>query len=274
MSLVNQLFRQVIKQDLPEDVYDILWPLLFVARFPDKRLREDIQMLWYQDECDEVYAGGAVLEACLTRVEDVETYGDHYDLYQHERRRFKPLRDREEKNNIQASMEEWIMGGYDPIISLRYAEEQWRKLLAIEVINIIRRMRDGILYFTIDEDDGSWSDCQSYGMDCTTCTIYKTKYKENYTDTPEPPDFCESWAQIANDFFDKYMYKGYMYRDKLPMYQESETTINSNNPNNSCGFIWLQSYESDVYGKLMLKPDGWMNDDFMNGEQPEYHLDY
>ena len=271
MSLMNQLFRQVIKQDLPEDVYDILWPLLFVARFPDKRLREDIQMLWYQDECDEVYEGGAVLEACLTRVEDVETYGDHYDLYQHERRRFKPLRDREEKNNIQASTEEWIMGGYDPIISLRYAEEQWRKLLAIEVINIIRRMRDGILYFTIEEDDGRLHDhLNTYGMDCTTCTIYKTKYKENYTDTPEPPVFCESWAQIANDFFDKYM-----YQESTPyMAQHECIKKNSNNPNNSCGFIWLQSYESDVYGKLMLKPDGWMNDAFMNGEQPEYHLDY
>jgi hypothetical protein len=271
MSLMNQLFRQVIKQDLPEDVYDILWPLLFVARFPDKRLREDIQMLWYQDECDEVYEGGAVLEACLTRVEDVETYGDHYDLYQHERRRFKPLRDRGEKNNIQASTEEWIMGGYDPIISLRYAEEKWRKLLAIDVINIIRRMRDGILYFTIEEDDGRLHDhLNTYGMDCTTCTIYKTKYKENYTDTPEPPVFCESWAQIANDFFDKYM-----YQESTPyMAQHECIKKNSNNPNNSCGFIWLQSYESDVYGKLMLKPDGWMNDDFMNGEQPEYHLDY
>ena len=253
MSLINQLFRQLIKQDFPEDIYDTLWPLLFVARYPDKRLREDIQMLWYHDD----RLGGSILESLIGGVDNIETYGDHYDLYQHERRRFKPLRTNEENINIRLAMEDWIMGGYDATIALRYAEEQWRKLLAIDVINIIRRMRDGQLYFTIDEDDGSWPTCNlsTVGMDCTTLVIYKTKYKENYNH--ETTECCESWAQIANDFFDRYMYEG----------------STSNNPNNSCGFIWLQSYDSDVYGKLILKPDGWMNDSFMNGEQPDYHFD-
>ena len=47
MSLLRQLFRQIINKDLPEDIEEILFPLLRAEKHPSVQLLEDISLLWF-----------------------------------------------------------------------------------------------------------------------------------------------------------------------------------------------------------------------------------
>ena len=255
MSLINQLFRQIIGKDLPSDLNDIFLTLLLVPSSPDKRLLEDIKMLWYQPGHIRMGDGliqhlfyGSILECLAYPVTtSAEEYANNYDSCQIERRRFKPLVSIEEKLNIKEEIKRFMDEGYDIKEATRLAQEYHRSLSAIDVINIIRMARDGKL-FTIRSGTS--------GMDFTSLTIYKTRYKENYKHDSD--ESCPEWSQDINRFFDMYM-----YRSQAPSFIC-----------NNSGFIWLQSREPDIYGKLMLKPDIWMNNNFFNGDQPRYDLDY
>lgn len=203
MSLLRQLFRQVIQKEVPEDIEEILFPLLRTEKHPPQNLLEDISLLWFTPGDDSLQSG-SMLE-CLGKndiINTIQEYIEDFEYSQQSRKWFKSLSD-------------------------EYAS-------AIDVINVLRKLRDGNLYFTIEDECSSWS-LDDGDIDTTTLVIYNEEYKLN-----------ERAKGRIEKFLDHGMYQG--------------------------GLIWLPAWEENIIGRLIIQPelDIGYTEDYWNGEQPEF----
>ena len=203
MSLLRQLFRLKIGKYLPEELEDKFFPLLLPVKHPPQCLLEDISLLWFTPG-DDYLQSGSMLE-CLGKNDEINTiqeYVENFELAQKSRKYFKSLSD-------------------------EYSS-------AVDVINVLRKLRDGNLDFYIEDESSSWS-LDDGDIDKTTLVIYNEEYKLN-----------ERAKQSIEKFIDDGMYQG--------------------------GFICLPAWEENIIGRLIIQPelDIGYSENYWNGEQPEY----
>ena len=175
MSLLRQLFRQKIEKYLTEDLEEVFFPLLRLERHPPKELLQDIKMLWFSPG-DYKEGGGSILE-CLEVSNYCHTIDDYAENYLENfncRRAMAPLRS--VKYMIEEQEQFHKVGGYTGIIS---AINDYPENTGVDIVNIIRRLRNGELYFEIRENDTSWSNIDFYDIDTTTLIIYREESKIN-----------------------------------------------------------------------------------------------
>tara|TARA_B100000161_G_scaffold264049_1_gene236514 strand:- start:2004 stop:2648 length:645 start_codon:yes stop_codon:yes gene_type:complete len=214
MSLLRQLFRQKIGKDYPEDLDDILFHLLRKEKHPPVQLLEDISLLWFTPGVDHT-SSGSMLE-CLGKGSEINTiqeYIDNFEQAQQSRKWFKSL-----------------------------SEEY---LSAVDVINVLRKLRDGNLDFHIEDESMTWS-LDDGDIDKTTLVIYNQKLKLN---------------ERAKEHIEKFLDEG-MY----------PSVLDKKVRNNEGGLIWLPAWDENIIGRLIIQPDldiGY-SEDYWNGEQPEY----
>lgn len=214
MSLLRQLFRQKIGKDYPEDLDDILFHLLRKEKHPPVQLLEDISLLWFTPGVDHI-SSGSMLE-CLGKGSEINTiqeYIDNFEQAQQSRKWFKSL-----------------------------SEEY---LSAVDVINVLRKLRDGNLDFHIEDESMTWS-LDDGDIDKTTLVIYNQKLKLN---------------ERAKEHIEKFLDEG-MY----------PSVLDKKVRNNEGGLIWLPAWDENIIGRLIIQPDldiGY-SEDYWNGEQPEY----
>lgn len=233
MSLLRQLFRQKIGKYLTEDMEEAFFPFLRSEKHPPKNLIQDIKLLWFTPG-DYKEGGGCILECledsqyCHTIEDYAENYLENFDC----RRAMAPLRSVEYMRNEQEQHHK--IGGYP---SIKAAISDYPENTGVDIVNIIRRLRNGELNFDIEENDTSWSsgDITMYSMDTTTLVIYREELAIN-----------DKWKDKIEDFLDKHMFP------KCVSF------------NNEYGFIWLASDDSEIYGRLILKQERGMNDHFWN----------
>jgi hypothetical protein len=216
MSLLKQLFRQKIGKDYPEDLDDILFHLLRKEKHPPVQLLEDISLLRFTPGNDYLHSG-SMLE-CLGKDDEIYTIQDYIENFEHSqksRRWFKSL-----------SSDEY-------------------SLSAVDVINVIRELRDGNLDFHIEDEDGIIDEGDG-DIDTTTLVIHKKEFKLN-----------ERAKQSIEKFLDDGMY---------PFILDKKIR------NNKGGFIWISSWEENIIGRLIIQPemDIRNSEDYWNGEQPEF----
>lgn len=233
MSLLRQLFRQKIGKYLTEDMEEIFFPFLRSEKHPPKNLLQDINLLWFTPG-DYKEGGGCILE-CLEDSQYCHTIEDYAENYRENfecRRAMTPLRSVEYMRNEQEQYHK--VGGYPAI---KAAISDYPEITGVNIVNIIRRLRNGELNFDIEENDTSWSsgDIAMYSMDTTTLIIYREELAIN-----------DKWKDKIEDFLDKHMFP-----KCIPF-------------NNEYGFIWLASDNSEIYGRLILKQERGMNDHFWN----------
>jgi hypothetical protein len=231
MSLLRQLFRQKIGKYLTEDMEEIFFPFLRSEKHPPKNLLQDINLLWFTPG-DYKEGGGCILE-CLEDSQYCHTIEDYAENYRENfecRRAMAPLRSVEYMRNEQEGYHK--VGGYPAI---KAAISDYPENTGVDIVNIIRRLRNGELNFDIEENDTSWSsgDIAMYSMDTTTLIIYREELAIN-----------DKWKDKIEDFLDKHMFP-----KCIPF-------------NNEYGFIWLASDDSEIYGRLILKQERGMNDHF------------
>ena len=125
-------------------------------------------------------------------------------------------------------------GGYPAIKS---AINDYPENTGVDIVNIIRRLRNGELDFEIRENDASWStgNLDLYDIDTTTLIIYREEATIN-----------DEWRKMIENFLDEHMFP------KCIPY------------NNEYGFIWLASDEREIYGRLIMKQERGMNDHYWN----------
>tara|TARA_B100001248_G_scaffold262048_1_gene255776 strand:+ start:5722 stop:6378 length:657 start_codon:yes stop_codon:yes gene_type:complete len=214
MSLLRQLFRQIIDKDLPEDIEEILFPLLRAEKHPPVQLLEDISLLWFTPG-DDYLQSGSMLE-CLGKGSEINTiqeYIDNFEQAQKRRKWFKSLSD-------------------------EYAS-------AVDVINVLRKLRDGNLDFHIEDGCSVWS-IDDGDIDTTTLVIYNEELKLN---------------ERAKEHIEKLLDEG-MY----------PSVLDKKVRNNEGGLIWLPAWEENIIGRLIIQPelDIGYSEDYWNGEQPEF----
>ena len=125
------------------------------------------------------------------------------------------------------------IGGYPAI---KAAIKNYPENTGVNIVNIIRRLRNGELDFEIRENDTSWSgNIDLYSIDTTTLIIYREETTIN-----------GEWKEKVEDFLDEHMFP------KCIQF------------NNEYGFIWLASDEAEIYGRLILKQERGMNDHYWN----------
>src|SRR6056300_375058 len=199
MSLLRQLFMQKICKDYPEDLDDIFFHLLRKEKHPPFQLLEDISLLWFTPGVDHT-SSGSMLE-CLGKEDEINTIQEYIDNFEHSQKSRK-----------------WF----------KHLESDEYSLSAIDVINDIRKLRDGNLDFHIEDGCDNW--CLDDGdIDTTTLVIYRDELKLN-----------ERAKKRIEEFLDNGMYP---------------YTRNKNNVNNDGGFIWLPAWEDKIIGRLILKPE-------------------
>lgn len=231
MSLLRQLFMQKIGHDLPEDLEDVFFHLLRKEKHPPNYLLQDIKMLWFTPG-DYKEGGGCILEClggsyyCHTIEDYAENYRENFDC----RRAMAPLRS--VKYMIEEQEQYYKVSGYPAI---RRAINDYPENTGVDIVNIIRRLRNGELNFEILENDSSWStgDLDLYDIDSTTLVIYREETTIN-----------DKWKNNIEKFLDEHMYPKI-----IPF-------------NNEYGFIWLSSNEAEIYGRLILKQERGMNENY------------
>jgi hypothetical protein len=213
MSLLRQLFRQKIGKYLPEELEDKFFPLLLPVKHPPQSLLEDISLLWFTPG-DDYYQSGSMLE-CLGKNDEINTiqeYVENFELAQKSRKWFKSLSD-------------------------EYSS-------AVDVINVLRKLRDGNLDFYIEDQCSIWHD--DGDIEKATLIIYNEEYKLN-----------ERAKQSIEKFIDDGMYP---------------SVLDKKVRDNEGGFIWLPAWEENIIGRLIIQPelDIGYSENYWNGEQPEY----
>ena len=231
MSLLRQLFMQKIGHDLPEDLEEAFFPFLLSEKHPPIQLLQDIKILWFLPG-DSSDGGGCVLEClegsnyCHTIEDYAENYRDNFDC----RRAMTPLRS--VKYMIEEQEQYHKVGGYPAIIR---AINDYPENTAVDIVNIIRRLRNGELEFEILENDWSSGNIDLYDIDATTLVIYREETTIN-----------DKWKNNIENFLDKHMFP------KCIQF------------NNEYGFIWLASDDKEIYGRLILKQERGMNENYWN----------
>ena len=171
MSLLRQLFRQKIGKYLTEDIEEIMFPLLRKEKHPPIQLLQDIKMLWFLPE-DSNDGGGSVLE-CLEGSHYVHSIEDYAENYNHNcdlRRAMAPLRSVKYLENELEEYKHISERDYSVILE---AIRDYPEHTGVDIVNIIRRLRNGELEFEILENDSSWSSGNTdlYDIDTTTLII-------------------------------------------------------------------------------------------------------
>ena len=231
MSLLRQLFMQKIGHDLPEDLEEAFFPFLLSEKHPPIQLLQDIKILWFLPG-DSSDGGGCVLEClegsnyCHTIEDYVENYRENFEC----RRAMAPLRS--VKYMIEEQEQYHKVGGYPAI---RRAINDYPENTAVDIVNIIRRLRNGELEFEILENDWSSGNIDLYDIDTTTLVIYREETTIN-----------DKWKNNIENFLDKHMFP------KCIQF------------NNEYGFIWLASDDKEIYGRLILKQERGMNENYWN----------
>jgi len=235
MSLLEQLFRQKIGHHFPQELDDIFFHLLRKERHPPKNLIQDINMFRFTP--GDSYEGGFSLLECLENslyCHSIEDYLDNYSENNNCRRAMAPLRS---VKYLEEELEEYSHIDERDYSVIREAITDYTEHTGVDIVNIIRRLRDGKLNFEIHDNDcdSSWAtgNLDLYDMDTTTLIIYKEELTIN--------DKC---INSIENFLDAHMYPNYMP------------------PNNNYGFIWLSSDEADKYGSLILKQEPYMNENY------------
>jgi len=222
---------QKIGHDLPEDLEEILFPFLLSEKHPPIQLLQDIKMLWFLPG-DSSDGGGCVLEClegsnyCHTIEDYAENYRENFEC----RRAMAPLRS--VKYMIEEQEQYHKVGGYPAI---RRAINDYPENTAVDIVNIIRRLRNGELEFEILENDWSSGNIDLYDIDTTTLVIYREETTIN-----------DKWKNNIENFLDKHMFP------KCIQF------------NNEYGFIWLASDDKEIYGRLILKKERGMNENYWN----------
>ena len=237
MSLLIQLFRQKIGDHLPQELDEIFFHLLRKEKHPPKCLLQDINMLCFSP--GDYYEDGFSLLECLEEsnyCHSIEDYIDNYSENNNCRRALAPLRS---VKYLEEELEEYSHISKRDYQVISEAIREYPEHTGVDIVNIIRNLRNGKLNYEIHDNDcdASWSsgNLDLYDMDTTTMIIYKEEITLN--------DKC---INIIEDFLDIHMYPKCMP------------------PNNNNGFIWLSSDEKDKYGSLILKQEGTMNESYWN----------
>ena len=233
MSLLRQLFRQKIGKYLTGDLEEIFFPFLLLERHPPQPLLQDIKLLWFTPG-DYKEGGGCILE-CLEDSQYCHTIEDYAENYRENfecRRAMAPLRSIEYM--IEEQEKHHKIGGYPAI---RRAIRDYPENTSVDIVNIIRRLRNGELEFEILENDSSWSSGNTdlYDIDTTTLVIYREETTIN-----------DKWKNNIENFLDEHMFP------KCIQF------------NNEYGFIWLASDDEEIYGRLILKQERGMNENYWN----------
>lgn len=233
MSLLRQLFRLKIDKYLPEELEELLFHLLLPEKHPPNNLLEDIKMLWFTP-CDYEEGGGCVLE-CLEESNYCHTIEDYAENYRENfecRRAMAPLRS---VKYLEDDLEEYSHISKRDYSVVKEAISDYPEYTGVDIVNIIRRLRNGELNFEIlDDNDPCWStsNLDLYDIDTTTLVIYKEELNIN-----------DKWINNIENFLNEH----------IPYYYT---------PNNENGFIWLASDEKEIYGRLIIKQEGTMNDNY------------
>lgn len=214
MSLLRQLFRLKIGKYLNEDIEEIFFPFLRSEKHPPQNLLEDISLLWFTPG-DDYLQSGSMLE-CLGKNDEINTiqdYIENFEQAQKSRKWFKSL-------------------------SEEYSS-------AVDVINVLRKLRDGNLDFHIEDGCSIWS-IDDGDIDTTTLVIYNEELKLNGR---------------AKGHIEKLLDEG-MY----------PSVLDKKVRNNEGGLIWLPAWEENIIGRLIIQPelDIGYSEDYWNGEQPEF----
>ena len=240
MSLLVQLFRQKICHHFPQELDEIFFHLLRKEKHPPKNLIQDIKMLCFSP-CD-YYEGGFSLLECLegsNYCHSIEDYLDNYSENNNCRRAMASLRSVKYLAGREEELEEYDHISKRDYSVIREAIMDYPEHTGVDIVNIIRNLRNGKLNFEIHDNysDNSWSigNIDLYDMDTTTLIIYKEELTIN-----------DKYINSIEDFLDTHMYPKCMP------------------PNNDYGFIWLSSDEADKYGSLILKQEGIMNEFYWN----------
>ena len=233
MSLLRQLFMQKIGRDLPEDLEEIIFPFLRKEKHPPKYLLQDIKMLWFTPG-DYKEGGGCILE-CLEGsyyCHTIEDYANNYRENFQCRRAIAPLRS---VKFLKDDLEEYSHKTKREYSVIKEAINYYPENTGVDILNIIRRLRNGELNFEILENDSSWStgDLDLYDIDTTTLVIYREEITIN-----------DKWKNNIEKFLDEHMFPNI-----IPF-------------SNEYGFIWLSSNEEEIYGRLILKQERGMNENY------------
>ena len=239
MSLLRQLFRQKIGKYLTEDLEGVFFPFLRLEKHPPQPLLQDINLLWFTPG-DYKEGGGCILECledsqyCHTIEDYAENYRENFDC----RRAIAPLRS---VKLLEDDLEEYSDITKRDYSVIKEAINYYPENTGVDIVNIIRRLRNGELNFDIEENDTSWSsgDLDLYDMDTTTLVIYSEETTIN-----------DKWKDKIEDFLDKHMFP-----KCVPF-------------NNEYGFIWLASDDSEIYGRLILKQERGMNQNYWERTGP------
>jgi len=240
MSLLVQLFRQKICHHFPQELDEIFFHLLRKEKHPPKNLIQDIKMLCFSP--GDYYEGGFSLLECLegsNYCHSIEDYLDNYSENNNCRRAMASLRSVKYLAGREEELEEYDHISKRDYSVIREAIMDYPEHTGVDIVNIIRNLRNGKLNFEIHDNysDNSWSigNIDLYDMDTTTLIIYKEELTIN-----------DKYINSIEDFLDTHMYPKCMP------------------PNNDYGFIWLSSDEADKYGSLILKQEGIMNEFYWN----------
>tara|TARA_Y100001958_G_C21235869_1_gene562275 strand:+ start:1439 stop:2167 length:729 start_codon:yes stop_codon:yes gene_type:complete len=233
MSLLRQLFRQKIGKYLSEDLEEIFFPFLLSVKHPPKNLLQDIKMLWFLPG-DSSDGGGCVLE-CLEGSQYVHSVEDYAENYNHNcdlRRAMAPLRS---VKYLENELEEYRHISERDYSVVSEAISEYPEHTAVDIVNIIRRVRNGELDVAITENWDFSENTDLYEIDTTTLIIYREECTLN-----------DKWKNNIENFLDEHMFPKY------------------NQFNNQYGFIWLASDEKEIYGRLILKQERDMNNNYWN----------
>ena len=237
MLILNQLFRQKIGNHLPQELDEIFFYLLRKEKYPPKNLLQDIKMLQFTPGDNN--EGGFCFLECLDNslyCHSIEDYLDNYSENNNCRRAMSPLRS---VKYLEDELEEYSHIDERDYSVISEAIKDYPEHTGVDIVNIIRRLRDGKLNYEIHDNDcdASWStgNLDLYDMDTSTLIIYKEELTLN--------DKC---INAIENFLDTHMYPKCIH------------------PNNNYGFIWLSSDEADKYGSLILKQEPYMNENYWN----------
>lgn len=235
MSLLVQLFRQKIGVHFPQELDDIFFHLLRKEKHPPKNLLQDINMLCFSP--GDYYEDGFSLLECLEGSQychSIEDYTDNYSDNNNCRRAMAPLRS---VKYLEEELEEYSHISKRDYQVISEAIREYPENTGVDIVNIIRRLRNGKLNYEIHDNyiDNSWSigNLDLYDIDTTTLIIYKEEITLN-----------DKYIDTIEDFLDTHMYPKCM------------------SPNNNYGFIWLSSDDINIYGSLILKQEGIMNENY------------
>jgi hypothetical protein len=207
---------QKIGHDLPEDLEETFFHLIRKEKHPPVQLLEDISLLWFTPGVD-YRSSGSMLE-CLGKGNEINTIQEYIDNFEHSQKSRK-----------------WF----------KHLESDEYSLSAVDVINDIRKLRDGNLDFHIEDESMTWS-LDDGDIDKTTLVIYNEEYKLN---------------KRAKEQIEKFLDEG-MY----------PSVLDKKVRNNEGGLIWLPAWEENIIGRLIIQPelDIGYSEDYWDGEQPEY----